>query len=662
MQGVGPGSLLGGRYLVSRRVAQHTRYERWSATDQVLERDVVLVCFDADGPIGSATTDAARRASGVEDHRLVRVLDVGREGTLAFVVEEPLRGAQSMTTVLGDGGLPSEEARRVVGEAASALESARVRGLHHGVLTPRSVLRLEDGTVKVRGLATEAALLEADDTTSDEASRADTVALVALSYAALTGRWPSPEGDSGLEAAPRVAGGVAPPSEIAAGVPGDLDLLARTTLNEDHGPATPGELAQQIGPWSPVPVLGTATPKPGPGTRTEPFSRDPGTGGLARDATVRPTGGAGRPSRAPAGTPTTGPLRTPVPSAGRGTPTTSTITGPDDLDGGDPETDGPGRGAVVAASVAAGAAGVAAGKAAVRRVGTAFGVVGDRVGGMARSAADTAAERSAARAERRESERFDDGDYYVEDVRLSDTLETTDEPLSPVLLLPGTATEPLDRDQSRWVLMGLVAAVLVAAVLGVWGLPKLSGVGTGGAAAPMVTRTVTASPGATPSASVQPAPAPSSSAPAAAQPVAIRSGSQLDLEQGGIQASRTAPLAYDGNPATMWQSSKWYATANFGGVKKQGLGLLLDLGAPTDVHKVDFSVVGPVNVTIYVASQPTISGAQAIGSVTGQNGSGTLSVANGGSAKGNLVIVWFTSLGPDGTGKFRAQVSEVTVS
>ena len=171
MQGVGPGSLLGGRYLVQRRVSQHSRYERWVAADQTLDREVVLLCFDADGPVASPALDAARRAAGVDEPRLVRVLDVGRDDATAFVVEESLNGARSVTSVLTDGGLPAEEARRIVGEAASALERARARGLHHGVLTPRSVFRLADGSVKVRGLATEAALVEADDIPPDQATR-----------------------------------------------------------------------------------------------------------------------------------------------------------------------------------------------------------------------------------------------------------------------------------------------------------------------------------------------------------------------------------------------------------------------------------------------------------------------------------------------------------
>ena len=131
---------------------------------------------------------------------------MGRDDATAFVVEESLNGARSVTAVLTDGGLPAEEARRIVGETASALERARARGLHHGVLTPRSVFRQADGSIKVRGLATEAALVEADDLPPDQATRGDTVALVALTYALLTGRWPLLGPDSGLEAAPRVVG------------------------------------------------------------------------------------------------------------------------------------------------------------------------------------------------------------------------------------------------------------------------------------------------------------------------------------------------------------------------------------------------------------------------------------------------------------------------
>lgn len=614
---------------------------------------MVLLCFDADAPQASAALDAARRAAGVEDPRLVRVLDVGRDTGVAFVVEEPLTGARTLASVLASGGLPAEEARRIVGEAASALETARVRGLHHQVLTPRSVLRLQTGAVKVRGLATEAALLEAEEGDSAAASRADAVALVALAYAVLTGWWPTTAPDSGLEAAPRVVGGVAAPSELSAGVPADLDLIARQTLNEGKGPLSPGDLAEQIAPWSPSPLLtvlgerpqgrpapggrATSDPRLAPGARTEPLQRDPATGGISRGPAGRT-----RPQEAPAR------FR---PAAARTDSHTDSHT-----------VLGMGVGAAPEAGVAGGTAAVARGVgtaigAAGAAASTIGGKVGEKVGGLARTAADRAAEKSATRAHRRHTERLGRDPLEGHDVRLSETLEEGDEPIEPVLpLLPGSRAEPLDRDQSKLALLIVGAFVLLAAALGLWGLPKLGGL-PASSSTPVVTQTVTAPP--TAPAPPQPTPTPPPPPP---QPLAIVGARELDPDNGGLQPNRSAALAYDGNPATMWRSSRWYATPDFGGYQKAGLGLVLDLGQQADVHQVAFTLRGASDVTVYVANQPTVAGATEIGKVSGQDGDVSVAVANGGAARGQLVILWFTRLGPDGQGKFRAQVAEVKVS
>src|SRR6478672_780041 len=169
VHGVGPSTVLGGRYAVQRRLEHLPRAERWSAHDLTLERDVVVVCFGEDEGHAAATLDAARRAAGLDNHRLVRVLDVGRSDGVAFFIEEALPDAETLAHILAQGGLPAEEARRIAGEAATGLEAARARGLHHLDLTPAAVLRASDGTVKVRGVATASALKGVEDLDSTQA-------------------------------------------------------------------------------------------------------------------------------------------------------------------------------------------------------------------------------------------------------------------------------------------------------------------------------------------------------------------------------------------------------------------------------------------------------------------------------------------------------------
>ncbi len=281
------------------------------------------------------------------------------------------------------------------------------------------------------------------------------------------------------------------------------------------------------------------------------------------------------------------------------------------------------------------------------------------MGGLARDAADRAAERSASRAERRQTERWEDP-LFAEQVRLSDTLEPTDEQLEPALpLLPGAAQEPLDKDQSRLALVVIAAFVLIAAVIGVWGLPKLWVGGGTSAAPPVVTATVTASPSPSAAAPGASTTAPATTAPAAG-PIPIVAASQIS-EDGGVQAVKTGPAAFDGSGDTMWRSTKWYSTAQYGGYQGRVTGLLLDLGQPTDVHQVVFTTRGAADVTVYVANQAKVAGATAIGSVTQKDGESTVSLADGTAVKGRYVILWFTALGPDGEGHFRAQVAEATV-
>ena len=197
-------------------------------------------------------------AAGLDIPGCVRILDIGQEGPAAWVVEEALADAKSVVDLVRNGGLPGDEVRRIVGEAATSLDAAAARGLHHLRITPEEVFRTPEGDIKVRGLATEAALHGAEED-SVSADRTDAVCLVALTYAALTGLWPLRDLPSALPPAPRLVHGVPAPSEIAAGVPRDLDTLCRLTLDGTGGPTSPGDYARQIVPWSSRQIFGRPT-------------------------------------------------------------------------------------------------------------------------------------------------------------------------------------------------------------------------------------------------------------------------------------------------------------------------------------------------------------------------------------------------------------------
>ena len=599
MQGVGPGSVLGGRYAVTLRTSEGVHHQRWGAHDHTLEREVVLVCFSATASVAAAALDAARRAAGIEDSRLVRVLDVGTDQGVGFIVEEPLTGAVPLSHLLQSGGLAADEVRRLTGEAATALDKASHRGLHHLALTPSALLRMPDGAVKVRGLATEAALTDADRLSDERASRADAVGLVKIAYAGLTGRWPMvavddgliPAGASvGLEAAPTIVGGVAAPSEIAVGVPNDLDLICRMTLGSGRrGPISPGDLALQIAPWP-----------------AEQATSDGGTGMRLRG---REDSESLHPTR---------------------------VMPPVDADA------EPGVGPGVA------------------------GAIGDRVGSFARAAADKAAARAAERRATREGDVDDDFDdtfddrFGGEDIDLVDAFEDAPparlEP--PVPVFGRDAPEAPSGTQSRIALAIVGVLVLVALFIGVGNVMKI-GQHDGTPAPETVTQTRTAGSTRPPTTST-PAPPTTTQAPPAA-PVAVVGGTGFDPED-GTETDQNVKLSHDGNPGTEWRS-RWYGSDSFNG-NKAGVGVLLDLSAPTAVKEVQLVLGAAQDVTVYAtdsASTKSLDGAQKIGSATNANGTVVIK-ANGEIRPASKIIILVTKAAPaEAANHYRAQISEVTV-
>jgi hypothetical protein len=605
VDGVGPGTVLAGRFTVDSLVRDEGGAQRWTASEPDLRRSVGVVVLPSGDDRAPALLDAARVAAGLDIAGCVRILDIGSDERVAWVVEESLEDARSVAELVHGGGLPGDEVRRIAGEAATALEAASARGVHHLRLAPEEVFRTADGMVKVRGLATEAALARVEEDSS-AAARTDAIGLVGVTYAALTGLWPLSTPGSALPDAPRPVHGVPAPSEIAAGVPRDIDTLCRLTLGDGGGPSTPGDYARQIAPWSSRQIIGRSTLPPAAASAVTAVAAK----GESAESSAAPE---------PTGEPT---AKTP-PTAPSDAAAATRPEGPAD---GDPATGADAAGATGATSAAAVAGPVAAGAA----VGAGTAPVG-ATGTTSATSTDRAEDaRSAASGSPRPS-----GSVTAR--------ATTPEGLEPPA--PGIPAEPLTKDESKVALSIVGAFVLLSLLVGLWGVSKIGSQSS-------FDLSVGAKP--TTKASASASPSASETGP---QPLAILSADGFDPLGDRRENNQLAPKVFDGDPATAW-TSEGYRTPNLGGIKS-GVGVIVDLGPNITAKQVNLTLGAPADVEVYFAADRSLDNALKIGQQAGANGTVSLPVPAEAAGR-QYVIVWFTSL-TQVDGAHRAVLGEVGV-
>jgi len=82
----------------------------------------------------------ARAAARVEDSRVVRIFDAGREGELRYVVMQLVEGRTLLQHVSESGPMPLEQAGRVCAEIALGLAAAHRLGIVHRDVKPSNVM------------------------------------------------------------------------------------------------------------------------------------------------------------------------------------------------------------------------------------------------------------------------------------------------------------------------------------------------------------------------------------------------------------------------------------------------------------------------------------------------------------------------------------------
>jgi serine/threonine protein kinase len=291
-----PGTRLAGRYRLVDQVAAGNGWTLWKAIDETLARPVSILTFVSGFPRIARVVTAARAASRLTDPRMAQVFDVEDGGGQAYIVLEWV-GGESLISLLDEGPLDPSLACSLIGDTARAVAGAHALGQAHLRLTPDTLWWTRGSGIKITGLGIDAALA-GDGMTGAAAydpSVADTIAIAALLYAALTGYWPGEE-PTRLPAAPLSDGVVCTPRQVSADVSSALDsLIVRALLQRPtrQGPPiqSPADFAEALSLVAPpVPLPEPAPPAPAgyPGYGYQPDPNNPDSWGV--------------PSRGPSGT------------------------------------------------------------------------------------------------------------------------------------------------------------------------------------------------------------------------------------------------------------------------------------------------------------------------------------------------------------------------
>lgn len=149
---LGPGYLLGGRYLLAERLGRGGMATVWRATDQLLRREVAVKIV---APMEDAevTAERFRRealvTAALNHPNIVTIFDAGVDAGSAYLVMELLSGRTLAEELRSRGPFPVEEVRSIALQVTGALGAAHAAGLVHRDIKPGNIARTADGSVKV---------------------------------------------------------------------------------------------------------------------------------------------------------------------------------------------------------------------------------------------------------------------------------------------------------------------------------------------------------------------------------------------------------------------------------------------------------------------------------------------------------------------------------
>ena len=125
----------------------------------------------------------------------------------------------------------------------------------------------------------------------------------------------------------------------------------------------------------------------------------------------------------------------------------------------------------------------------------------------------------------------------------------------------------------------------------------------------------------------------------------------------GRESPGAVANAFDGDGSTVWTTER-YTTRDLGA--KTGVGLLVDLGAPTELERVELGTTGggvDVELRVADAPAPAADGFRVVATGTAREPGLVLTPPDG--TAGRYWLVWITGLAPADGGGFRAGLAEM---
>jgi hypothetical protein len=126
----------------------------------------------------------------------------------------------------------------------------------------------------------------------------------------------------------------------------------------------------------------------------------------------------------------------------------------------------------------------------------------------------------------------------------------------------------------------------------------------------------------------------------------------------GEEHNADAPMATDRNTGTFWETERYHST--FAALGKQGVGLVLDVKRPLQLHRIVITTTTPGFVAVIRAGDSTGSSAGLFPDTVSASqtvGNGTILTISGGRHR--YYLLWITSLPPGGQ---TVRINEVKAS